>query len=107
MHTVTLELADNGLIKTVADDNINAAGEGYESVVVYDFESSNSNETKIKFLNDISMDAGLELGNPKDKKQIKIVQEWGDSYAPTPEEIMSRITYHTLEIKRLESLLKA
>jgi len=106
MHVITLELADNGLIKTVADDNINAAGENYEAVVVYDFESSNSNETKIKFLNDISMDAGLELGNPRDKKQIKIVQEWGESYLPTPEEITSKIAAHQLEIKRLESLLK-
>ena len=38
MQEITLKIADNGVIKTVTDDNINAAGEKYESVIVYDFD---------------------------------------------------------------------
>jgi hypothetical protein len=38
MQEVNLKIADNGVIKTITDDNINAAGENYESTVVYDFE---------------------------------------------------------------------
>ena len=39
MQVITVQLADNGVIKSVEEDNANAAGEGYSSVVVYDFES--------------------------------------------------------------------
>jgi hypothetical protein len=105
MHTVTLSLADNGIIKSVIDDNINAAGESYESVTVYDFESKDANDVKIKFLNDIAMDSGLELGNPSDKYQIKIIQDWGTSYIPTAEEVSLRIQEYKLEIRKLEMML--
>lgn len=106
MQTITLALADNGVIKRVFDDNINAAGESYEATVVYDFESKESIETKIKFLTDVAMDAGLELGNPKDKMQIKILQDWGSSYIPTEEEIQIKLAEHRLAIAKLEARLK-
>lgn len=105
MQTITLLLADNGVIKSVVDDNINAAGERYEATVVYDFESKEAIETKIKFLTDVAMDAGLELGNPKDKTQIKIIQDWGTAYAPTNEEIQVKIAEHKLAAARLEAML--
>ena len=50
MQVITVQLADNGVIKSVEEDNANAAGEGYSSVVVYVFESDNASENKIKFL---------------------------------------------------------
>jgi len=34
MQIVKLQLADNGIIKTVIDDNINGGGETYESTTV-------------------------------------------------------------------------
>lgn len=105
MHTVTLELADNGLIKIVQDDNINAAGENYESVTVYDFEGVDALNTKIKFLMDIAMDAGVELGSPRDKCQIKISHEWGISYTPTKEEISKKIDELKSQISYLEKRL--
>lgn len=105
MQTITLALADNGVIKRVYDDNINAAGNTYEATTVYDFESKESIENKIKFLMDVAMDSGLELGNPKDRMQIKILQDWGSSYSPTAEEIQVKLAEHKLAIAKLEAIL--
>lgn len=105
MQNIRLELADNGIIKIVEDDNINAAGEVYTSVTVYDFESSNSTESKINFINDLILDSGLELGNSKDKNQIKISVEWGDEYQPSKAEIEERIKELKSDLKYFEEML--
>lgn len=105
MQNIRLELADNGIIKIVEDDNINAAGEVYTSVTVYDFESSNSTESKINFINDLILDSGLELGNSKDKNQIKISVEWGDEYQPSKTEIEEKIKELKGDLKRFEEML--
>jgi hypothetical protein len=106
MQVITVQLADNGVIKSVEEDNANAAGEGYSSVVVYDFESDNASENKIKFLYEISEDCGLEFGSTKDSDQIKIIKDWGDHYQPTLAEIEAKISSFQKRIKTLESLLK-
>jgi hypothetical protein len=105
MQTITIELADNGVIKYVLEDNANAAGESYSSVIVYDFESENSSENKIKFLLEVSEDCGLEFGSTKDPDQIKITADWGDHYQPTKAEIEDRISSFKKRITMLESLL--
>lgn len=105
MQNIRLELADNGIIKIVEDDNINAAGEVYTSVTVYDFESSNSIESKLNFINDLILDSGLELGNSKDKNQIKISVEWGDEYQPSKTEIEEKIKELKSDLKRFEEML--
>lgn len=105
MQSVRLELADNGIIKIVEDDNINAAGETYTSITVYDFESSNSTESKLNFLNDLVLDSGLELGSAKDKNQIKISVGWGDQYQPTKSEIEEKILQLKADLKLFESML--
>ena len=105
MQNIRLELADNGIIKIVEDDNINAAGEVYTSVTVYDFESSNATESKINFINDLILDSGLELGNSKDKNQIKISVEWGDEYQPTKTEIEEKIKALKDDLKYFEEML--
>lgn len=105
MQNIRLELADNGIIKIVEDDNINAAGEVYTSVTVYDFESSNSIESKLNFINDLILDSGLELGNSKDKNQIKISVEWGDEYQPSKTEIEEKIKELKGDLKRFEEML--
>ena len=105
MQNIRLELADNGIIKIVEDDNINAAGEVYTSVTVYDFESSNSTESKINFINDLILDSGLELGNSKDKNQIKISVEWGDEYQPSKAEIEEKIKELKRDLKYFEEML--
>lgn len=105
MQNIRLELADNGIIKIVEDDNINAAGEVYTSVTVYDFESSNATESKINFINDLILDSGLELGNSKDKNQIKISVDWGDEYQPSKTEIEEKIKALKSDLKYFEEML--
>lgn len=99
MQEIKIKLADNGVIKTVIDDNINGAGEIFESTNVYEF---NTIDNKIKFIMDFCVDIGLELGNSKSKTKIKIMSGWGEDYIPTPAEIKIKIQELQSEIKRLQ-----
>jgi len=99
MQTVKITLADNGVIKTVIDDNINAAGESFESTTVYDFDD---HPTKIKFIQEICIDIGLSFGNSKNKHQIKVIEGWGIDYKPTPQEKLEKIKTLRKDLKSLE-----
>ena len=100
MQQINLQLADNGVIKTIKDDNINAAGESFESTTVYEFDSTTN---KIKFINELCMDIGLEFGNSKSKEQIQVLKDWGLDYNPPTEEKVKKINRLKSEINRLES----
>ena len=106
MQVITLEIADNGIIKTIVDDNINGAGETFESKVVYDLERHDSIDSKIELLYGLAEDMGVDLGNSKQAEQIKIVSEWGDNYAPTKQEAEAGIAELKERIKQLEALMK-
>lgn len=101
MQKILLEIADNGIIKTVTDDNINAAGEIFESKVVYDLENGDIVSTKLNMLYELSEDMGMELGNSKQPDQIKIIADWGDSYVPQIEDKAEL----QLRIKNMEKTL--
>jgi hypothetical protein len=105
MQIVTLEIADNGIIKTIIDDNINGAGELFESKTVYDFERHDSLESKIELLYQLSEDIGLDLGNSKQVNQIQITSGWGDEYTPTKEEMNEYISDLEKELKDLKNML--
>lgn len=106
MVTLTLELADNGVIKILHDDNVNGAGEEYESRVVYDFDSPTATINKIKFINDIALDLGIDLGTDMDREKIEIRRSMGKSYSPTSEIAQEQISQLGREIQRLEKFLK-
>lgn len=101
MQKILLEIADNGIIKTVTDDNINAAGEVFESKVVYDLESGDVVSTKLNMLYELSEDMGMELGNSKQPDQIKMIADWGDSFIPQIEDKAEL----ELRIKNIEKTL--
>lgn len=101
MQEINLQLADNGVIKHIKDDNINAAGESFESTVVYEF---NNNENKIKFIEDLCVEVGLEFGNSKSKQQIQISSGWGKHYKPAAHEIQGKIKDLQKEIAHLNQL---
>jgi len=101
MQEIKIQLADNGVIKTVIDDNINGAGESFESTNVYEF---NTVTNKIKFIDDLCVDIGLELGNSKSKSKINISSGWGEDYLPTPAEIDTKIQKLQSEISRLQKI---
>jgi len=98
MQTVKITLADNGVIKTVFDDNINAAGESFESTTVYDFDDQ---LTKIKFIEDLCTDIGLSFGNSKSKHQIRVIETWGPDYRPSNEEKLEKIKSLQIDLKSI------
>lgn len=100
MQEIRLQLADNGVIKTIVDDNINGAGEMFESTNVFEF---NEVQAKVKFIEELCTDVGLEFGNSKSKFQIRVSHDWGEHYQPTPNEIKEKIEKLQSEIKRLQS----
>ena len=53
MITISLEPADNGLLKFLIDDNVNGGGEEYTSRTVYEFEGIAGRANQIKFLKDL------------------------------------------------------
>jgi len=106
MQLITLEIADNGIIKTIVDDNINGAGESFESKVVYDLERHDSVDNKIELLHTLAEDMGVDLGNSKQANQIKIISDWGEHYTPTKSEAQEAIEVLKESIKELESLVK-
>ena len=99
MQEITLKIADNGVIKTVTDDNINAAGEKYESVIVYDFDKGT--DDRLNFIKDICID-----GNSKQSNQIKVVTEWGTNYSPSAIETKHKIQTLQTKIKELEKMIR-
>jgi len=101
MQNINLQPADNGVIKTIKDDNINSAGESFESTLVYDFEKVYN---RIKFIEDLCIDIGLEFGNSKSKQQIKVSAEWGAHYKPNSIEIEEKIKSLRQELGRLEKI---
>lgn len=102
MQTVKITLADNGVIKTVCDDNINAAGEKFESTIVYEFDTVLN---KIKFIEDLCLDIGLSFGNSKSRDQIKISIDWGPHYKPNPKEALEKISALQVKLDELKGVL--
>jgi hypothetical protein len=100
MQEINIKLADNGVIKSVTDDNINGGGEAYESTTIYEF---NSVSNKIKFIEELSVDLGLEFGNSNSKIQIQVNPCWGSNYKPTDKEIDFKIKNLKAQIQNLES----
>ena len=106
MQVITLEIADNGIIKTIIDDNINGAGEKFESKVVYDLERHDSIDSKIELLYTLAEDMGVDMGNSKQADQIKIVCEWGEHYEPSnKKDIEAGIVELKEKLQWLEALL--
>lgn len=107
MLTVTIEPADNGVVKVTYDDSINGAGEEHISRVVYDFESDSfAAGSIVRFLEDLTLDLGIETGSELDDYVVKISAEIGDPTHHDPEEIKDRIKELRQEIKRLEAAIK-
>lgn len=106
MLKVILDVADNGIVKTIEDNNINGAGNHFEKKLVYDFSGDDRYKNKIKFFHDISDDLGIELGNNFDKKVLHFDVDWGTKYQPTESEILNKIGQLELEIEALKLYLK-
>ena len=106
MLTIMLQQADNGIIKTISDDNINGAGEPYESTLVYNTDDNKDFKITKKFLYDLTNDLNLDTGNKFDKNNLIMTSEWGLSYVPNDADIKNKIKLHEIEISYLQEMLK-
>lgn len=105
MITISIEPADNGVIKYVIDDNVNGGGEEHVSRVVYDLERDEDRSNLVNFIQDLILDLGLETGNELDKDMLSVKTEWGTKYNPSIKETKERISLLEAEIKRLSTQL--
>ena len=92
MVTIVLDIADNGVVKVLEDDNINGAGESFISKTLYDFDDDENFTNRIKFLKELCLDIGLQLGNDIDKRKLNLIVGQGSSYKPTKTEIKQKIS---------------
>jgi hypothetical protein len=103
MVTVVLESADNGIIKTIKDTNINGAGTEFESKTVYDFRNDDLHDKKIEFFYELSEDLGVDVGNIHKNNNLTMSTDWGLSYRPFKEEIKVKIDTLKLQLATLEA----
>lgn len=106
MVSLTIEPADNGVVKTLYDDSINGAGEEWVSRVVYDFSTDTSCERIVKFLEDLTLDLGIETGSAIDPFQVVLTTRIGDPNSVEIEDLKEEIKKLRAEIKRLEAGIK-
>ena len=106
MVKITLDIADNGTIKTIIDDNSNGAGGQLEQKTVYDFDNDRNHKRKIEFLYDLTKDLGIETGNKHDKNNLLMNVGWGGSYSPTKKEINNKIKSLEFQVEALKLLIE-
>lgn len=105
MLSIGIEPADNGVIKTLVDDNVNGGGETFESRQVYEFEGPMKRSNQVKFLKELIFDLGMDIGTDLDPDVVKVTLGWGSQYRGSDSEIKNKILSLSNEIKRLESML--
>jgi len=103
MMYVTLEPVDNGVMKIIEDDNINAAGEKYEAKIAYDLENGGLERTA-QFFNDLILDLGIDVGSEEDRKKLEIKIGWGANYKPKQEELKVKIAQLEKELAHYKAL---
>jgi len=106
MVSISLELADNGVIKTIKDDNYNGAGELYEGKRVFEIDVDPTHEKKLEFIYSLCRDLGLDLGNDFSNNVLKFDIGWGNDYNPTVDELEKKVNLMKAEMKLLTSTLK-
>ncbi len=102
MVKITLEVADNGIIKTINDDNSNGAGESLEKKRVYEFDKDVFHENKIKFFYELAEELNIDTGNSFENNNLVMDIGWGNSYIPTTEDIELKIKLLKAEIDFLK-----
>lgn len=102
MIKIILEIADNGIIKTIIDDNSNGAGSQLEKKKVYDFEDDFLHRKKIKFFYELAEELDIDTGNSFNNNNLIMTCDWGENYIPTGEEVELKIKKLKTEINLLK-----
>ncbi len=104
MMKVIITPANNGLIKTIEDDNSNGAGEVIKFTTVHELEDDDV-EKVCDFLYTLTEDLGISTGNQYGNSVIEIKTTWGKKYEPKQEEINQKIKQLEEEIQLLREIL--
>ena len=102
MITIKLEIASNGIIKTVTDNNYNGAGSKHENRTVYVTESDIEFNETIRFLYETCDDLGINLGNKYDENVLNFELGWGHKYNPSLDQVKSLIKDTQKNLKELK-----
>lgn len=108
MVTIKLELAENGVVKTIEDDNINGANAPFQSKKVYELseDSTNSYINTINFIVELIDDLGLDIGNSYSPEMLTFDIDWGDKYKPSLEELKEKAKILKEETSTLKLRIK-
>ena len=106
MITIKLELASNGVIKTVSDNNYNGAGSKHELRTVYETDNDTDYKNTIRFLYELSDDLGINLGNKYSPTVLNFDLGWGEKYEPTLQQLNDLVKATTANLKELKSWKK-
>lgn len=102
MRKITLEPVDNGLIKTVYDDNYDGAGKIMDEKKIYILDDNVT--SSYKFLIDLIDELGLFIGNDYDKDTLSIERSFGPKYDLDSKEVMNerkKLTHRLNELKKI------
>ena len=105
MYQIILEKAENGLIKTLIDDNANGNGTIQEQKLVYELKNDGDISTTIKIIMDLCQELNLPVGNVNTAAQLHHFVTWGQNYKPTVAEVKDRIAGVEKELARLQGSL--
>lgn len=108
MLEVKLEIASNGVIKTVTETNFNSAGQGKVVRCVYETEDDKKTSfiNTMKLFYDISDDLGIDFGNKFDVNVLGFKTGWGTHYEPSLNDIQQIKKDLTEELKYIRGLEK-
>lgn len=99
---IILEPIDNGVIKTVIDDNVDGAGKTMEKKIFFELNDDVLNTEQ--FIHSIIKDLGLYTGNPADKEVLKIERSYGANYYLSTNEAQEARKKLTTELNKLKRL---
>ena len=101
---IQIEKANNGIIKTVSDDNYDGAGKRFEKKELFLIKKDSITDTE-EFLNSIIKDLALYTGNQNDKEVLKIQKTYGSKYNFNHEDLNNEqkvLRTKLAEIKRIK-----
>lgn len=108
--TVTLSIADNGIIKEITDYQVNGTAGTDEYLIVYEYDDDpESNKSKtVELLNDLVEDLNLEIESSAVINIVKPSYVDGSSFIESESEafINSKIKELKEELKHYQKLLK-
>ena len=102
MIKIVLEPVDNGIIRTIIDDNDKGAGELMEKKEI--FVTGDNVENTERFLKKLISDLGLYTGNPVEEQTLYLGKTYGKDYQMSHKEIFEEEKRLNVRLNQLRNL---